>query len=134
MFSLTEEDAARGVVTHSSGNHGAALAYAAQQRGIPAYVVMPENAPKIKMANVARFGATIHLCAPTLAAREQACAELARDDRRDAHPSLRRRARDRGTGHGRARACSRTMPDLDVIIAPVGGGGLLSGTAIAAAA
>src|SRR4029434_3598102 len=73
VFSLAEETAPRGVVTHSSGNHGAALAYAAQRRGIPAFVVMPENAAKVKQANVARFGATIRFCAPTQAAREAAC-------------------------------------------------------------
>ena len=67
---------ARGVVTHSSGNHGAALAFAAARRGIPAWVVMPENAPQVKLANVRRYGATVRLCVPTLAAREAACAEL----------------------------------------------------------
>ena len=79
VFSLSDEAAARGVVTHSSGNHGAALAYAAQRRGIPAFVVMPENAAKIKQANVAHFGATIRLCAPTQAAREQACIDVQRE-------------------------------------------------------
>jgi len=69
VFSLSAEAAARGVVTHSSGNHGAALAYAAQRRGIPAFVVMPENAATIKQANVAHFGATIRLCAPMSSAR-----------------------------------------------------------------
>src|SRR5207244_7581171 len=59
VFALADTDARRGVVTHSSGNHGAALAFAARRRGIPAFVVMPENAPKVKQDNVARFGATI---------------------------------------------------------------------------
>ena len=76
VFSLPADVAGRGVVTHSSGNHGAALAYAARRRGIPAWVVMPENAPKVKIANVAREGATIRFCAPTVAAREAACAEV----------------------------------------------------------
>src|SRR5438093_5724690 len=79
VFSLDEGRAQRGVVTHSSGNHGAALAYAAQRRGIPACVVMPENAPAVKQANVRRLGATVRLCAPTVAAREAACAEVARE-------------------------------------------------------
>jgi threonine dehydratase len=74
VFSLPEGAARRGVVTHSSGNHGAALAYAARRRGIRAWVVMPENAPAVKRANVERFGATVRLCAPTVAAREAACA------------------------------------------------------------
>src|SRR5256885_16475962 len=76
VFSLSDAEARRGVVTHSSGNHGAALAYAAQRRGIPAYVVMPENAPRVKQDNVARFGATIRFCAPNVAAREAACTEV----------------------------------------------------------
>ena len=59
VFSLDEATAGRGVVTHSSGNHGAAIAYAAQRRGIPAWVVMPSNAPAVKQANVRRFGATV---------------------------------------------------------------------------
>ena len=66
VFSLDADEAERGVVTHSSGNHGAALAYAARRRGIPAWVVMPENAPAVKQANVRRFGATVRLCAPTV--------------------------------------------------------------------
>src|SRR5206468_4990361 len=76
VFSLTDEEARRGVVTHSSGNHGAALAYAAKRRGIPAFVVMPENAPKVKQENVRRFGATILFCAPSVAARETACKDV----------------------------------------------------------
>ncbi len=79
VFSLAAAEAARGVVTHSSGNHGAAVAYAAQRRGIRAFVVMPENAAKVKQANVAHFGATIRLCAPTQGAREQACADVGRE-------------------------------------------------------
>src|SRR5260221_11633330 len=81
VFALPDDVASRGVVTHSSGNHGAALAYAAQQRGIPAHVVMPSNAPKIKVANVRGFGAHVHFCAPTLTAREQTCADLERSTR-----------------------------------------------------
>ncbi len=79
VFSLAGDVARRGVVTHSSGNHGAALAYAAARRGIPAWVVMPDNAPQVKQANVRRFGATIRLCAPNVAAREAACADVQRE-------------------------------------------------------
>ncbi len=133
VFSLAEAAAARGVVTHSSGNHGAALAYAAQRRGIPAFVVMPENAAKVKQANVARFGATIRLCAPTQAAREQACADVARETGATLiHPYDDVRVI---AGQGTAAVeLLDAIPDLDVVIAPIGGGGLLSGTAIAAAA
>jgi threonine dehydratase len=70
VFSLSEDEAARGVVTHSSGNHGAALAYAAARRGIPAWIVMPDNASAIKQANVRGFGGQVRLCTPTVAARE----------------------------------------------------------------
>ncbi len=133
VFSLNDEAAARGVVTHSSGNHGAALAYAAQRRGIPAFVVMPDNAAKVKLANVAQFGATIRLCAPTQAAREQACADVARETGATlVHPYDDARVI---AGQGTAAVeLLEEIPDLDTIIAPVGGGGLLSGTAIAATA
>src|SRR5882724_4580351 len=76
VFSLREDEARRGVVTHSSGNHGAALAYAAKRRGVPAFVVMPENAPRVKQDNVRRFGATIRFCAPNVSARETACNDV----------------------------------------------------------
>src|SRR6202140_2568709 len=78
VFSLSEAEAARGVVTHSSGNHGAALALAAQMRGMRAWVVMPHNAPQVKIRAVEAYGADIWFCEPTLAAREAAAAELLR--------------------------------------------------------
>lgn len=131
VFALAADVAARGVVTHSSGNHGAALAYAAQRRGIPAHVVMPENAPKIKVANVRGFGAHVHFCAPTLKAREETCAGLARTTGATlVHPYD-----DAAVIAGQGTATLELLdaiPDLDAIVAPVGGGGLLSGTAIAA--
>jgi len=131
VFSLDEVTARRGVVTHSSGNHGAALAYAARRRGIPAWVVMPENAPAVKQANVCRFGATVRLCAPTVAAREAACDEVARATGATLiHPFD-----DARVIAGQATATVElleTVDDLDVVIAPCGGGGLMSGTAIAA--
>jgi len=133
VFSLSGEAAARGVVTHSSGNHGAALAYAAQRRGIPAFVVMPDNAAKIKQANVAHFGATIRFCAPTQTARELACADVLRETGATlVHPYDDERViAGQGTA---ALELIDAVPELDAIMAPVGGGGLLSGTAIAAAA
>ena len=131
VFSLDEATAKRGVVTHSSGNHGAALAYAASRRGIPAWVVMPENAPKVKRANVERFGATVRLCAPTVTAREAACEQVARESGATLiHPFDDPRViAGQGTA---ALELLDTVDDLDAVVAPCGGGGLLSGTAIAA--
>ncbi|HET9762263.1 MAG TPA: pyridoxal-phosphate dependent enzyme [Casimicrobiaceae bacterium] len=130
VFSLDEATAKRGVVTHSSGNHGAALAYAASRRGIPAWVVMPENAPKVKRANVERFGATVRLCAPTVTAREAACEQVARESGATLiHPFDDQRViAGQGTA---ALELLDTVDDLDAVVAPCGGGGLLSGTAIA---
>jgi threonine dehydratase len=130
VFALAPELAARGVVTHSSGNHGAALAFAARRRGIPAWVVMPENAPRVKIANVAREGATIRFCAPTVAAREAACAEVERESGATLiHPF---EHLDVIAGQGTAALeLVEAVPDLDAVVAPCGGGGLLSGTAIA---
>jgi threonine dehydratase len=131
VFSLTDGEAKRGVVTHSSGNHGAALAYAARARGIPAWVVMPENAPKVKQENVRRFGATIRFCAATVAARESACAAIqAETGAALIHPFDDPRViAGQGTA---ALELLEAVPNLDIVIAPVGGGGLLSGTAIVA--
>jgi threonine dehydratase len=131
VFSLSEAEARRGVVTHSSGNHGAALAYAAARRGIAAYVVMPENAPQVKLANVRRYGATVRLCAPTPEARAAGCAEVARQTGATlVHPFDDPRVI---AGQGTATLeLLEQVPELDVLIAPIGGGGLLSGTAIAA--
>jgi threonine dehydratase len=133
VFSLDEDQASRGVATHSSGNHGAALALAARCRGIRSYVVMPENAPRVKKEAVAGYGAEICFCKPTLRAREEGLDQVVR--RTGAtfiHPYDDRRMI---AGHGTCalELCSE-VPDLDVVIAPVGGGGLVSGTAIAVSA
>ena len=130
VFSLSEEEARRGVVTHSSGNHGAALAYAASRRGIPAYVVMPENSPRVKQENVRRFGATIRFCAPTLDAREAARVAL----QRETGAALVHPFDDPRVIAGQGTAALELLdesPGLEAVVAPVGGGGLLSGTAIA---
>ena len=131
VFSLDADEARNGVVTHSSGNHGAALAYAARRRGIPAWVVMPDNAPKVKQDNVRRLGATVRFCAPTVAARETACADVQRETGATLiHPF--------DNAHviaGQGTAAVELLDQagrLDIIVAPCGGGGLLSGTAIAA--
>jgi len=133
VFSLTDEEAPRGVVTHSSGNHGAALAYAASCRGIPAWIVMPDNAPAIKQANVRGFGGAIRFCAPTVTAREAACAAVqAETGATLVHPYNDWRViAGQGTA---ALELLDEVPDLDALIVPCGGGGLLAGTAIAAKA
>jgi len=130
VFSLSDDQARGGVVTHSSGNHGAALAYAARRRGIPAFVVMPENAARVKQENVRRFGATIRFCAPTLEARESTRIAL----QRETGATLVHPFDDPHVIAGQGTAALELLddtPGLDVVIAPVGGGGLLSGTSIA---
>lgn len=131
VFALSDEQAARGVVTHSSGNHGAALARAAQRRGIPAYVVMPHNAPRAKVQNVESFGAKVVFCEPHLTARENACARLvAEHGARLVHPFD-----DYEVMAGQGTATIELLeeaPDLDALLVPVGGGGLVGGSAVAA--
>jgi threonine dehydratase len=130
VFSLDDAEARRGVVTHSSGNHGAAVAWAAARRGIPAWVVMPENSAEIKKAAVQGLGATVRFCAPTLEARDTSCAALqAETGALLVHPYDDWRViAGQGTA---ALELLEEIPDLDAVITPVGGGGLLSGTAIA---
>ena len=131
VFSMSEAEAARGVVTHSSGNHAAALARAAQLRGVPAYIVMPHNAPKAKVASVQRLGGRITFCEPTVAAREAGAAKLIDETGAQlVHPFNDYRVM---AGQGTATLeLLEDVPDLDVVMCPVGGGGLLSGTAVAA--
>jgi threonine dehydratase len=131
VFSLTDEEAARGVVTHSSGNHAAALALAARNRGIPAYIVMPSNAPQVKKDAVAGYGGQITFCEPTLQARESTMENIReKTGATVVHPYDNERViAGQGTA---ALELLADFPDLDVIITPVGGGGLLSGTSIAA--
>jgi threonine dehydratase len=131
VFSLSDEEAACGVSTHSSGNHAQALALAAQLRGIPAYIVMPNNAPAVKKAAVAGYGGKITFCEPTLDARETTLAQIVEaTGSAVVHPYNDERVI---AGQGTATLeLLEEIPDLDVIIAPVGGGGLLSGTSIAA--
>jgi threonine dehydratase len=131
VYSLTDEEAARGVCTHSSGNHAAALALAARMRGIPAYIVMPNNAPSVKKNAVAGYGGLITFCEPTLEARESTLDRIRLDTGANVvHPYNDERVI---SGQGTAALeLLEDIPDLDVIIAPVGGGGLLSGTSIAA--
>ena len=131
VYSLSDTEAARGVCTHSSGNHAAALALAARMRGIPAYIVMPNNAPSVKKNAVAGYGGLITFCEPTLEARESTLDRIRLDTGATVvHPYNDERVI---TGQGTAALeLLEDIPDLDVIIAPVGGGGLLSGTSITA--
>lgn len=131
VFSLTDEEAQRGVVTHSSGNHAQALALAARMRGIPAYIVMPSNAPQVKKHAVAGYGGQITFCEPALEAREGTMERIRLDTGATVvHPYNDKRViAGQGTA---ALELLEDVPDLDVILAPVGGGGLLSGTSITA--
>ena len=133
VFSLTPEEAARGVVTPSSGNHGAALSRAARSRGIPAWVIMPNNSPMVKRAAVEAYGGKITLCEPTIKSRQETAAAVQQSTGAILiHPY------DNDliiAGQGTAAAeLLEEIPDLDLIIAPVSGGGLLSGTSIASKA
>jgi threonine dehydratase len=130
VLSLSDEQARLGVATHSSGNHAAALSLAARLRGAPVHVVMPSSAPAVKRAATAGYGARIVTCAPTLKAREETLAAvLAGTGASLVHPYDDARV-IAGQGTAALELVSE-VPDLDAIVAPVGGGGLLSGTAIA---
>jgi threonine dehydratase len=131
VYSLSDEEAARGVCTHSSGNHAQALALAARMRGIPAYIVMPNNAPQVKKDAVAGYGGQVTYCEPTLEARESTLERIRLDTGANVvHPYNDERVI---AGQGTATLeLINSIPDLDAVIAPVGGGGLLSGTSIAA--
>jgi threonine dehydratase len=131
VFSLPEERAARGVAAHSSGNHAAALSLAARWRGIPAFVVMPENAPAVKKAAVAGYGGNIVFCEPTLAAREKALSRVVAETGAEiVHPYDDARVIE-GQGTAALELLGQ-IEGLDIVIAPVGGGGLVGGAAIAA--
>lgn len=131
VFKLSEEEAKRGVATHSSGNHAQALSLAAKIRGIPAHIVMPKNAPEVKKRAVKGYGARITFCEPTLDARETTLQKVI--DQTGScfiHPY---NNQDIIAGQGTAALeLLDENPDLDTVLVPVGGGGLLSGTAIAA--
>ncbi len=133
VYSLSPDEAARGVVTHSSGNHAGALALAARSREIPAYIVMPRNVARPKEANVRRAGAEVILCEPTVEAREAAAAEVvARTGATMIHPY-----NDFAVMAGQGTAVLEFLeevPDLALILVPVSGGGLLAGTTVAAKA
>lgn len=131
IFSLGESEASRGVATHSSGNHAAALARAAALRGIPAHIVMPTNSPLVKQRAVQGYGGRIVFCEPTLAARESTCAQVvAETGAALVHPY-----NDYNVMAGQGTATVELLadyPEIEILLAPVGGGGLLAGTAVAA--
>jgi threonine dehydratase len=133
IFALDDATAARGILTQSSGNHGAAVALACRLRGVSATVVVPDGAPAVKLAAIAGFGARIVRCAPTMAARNATAAALLEQSGAhlvhpfdDAHVIA---------GQGTvALELMHSEPELDALLAPVGGGGLLSGCALTARA
>ena len=130
VFSIADVEALRGVATHSSGNHAAAVARAAKLRGIPAHIVMPSNSAKPKIRVVEGYGGKITFCEPTQAAREEACARILESTLATmVHPF-----EDERVMAGQGTAVLELMEDvrdLDLVLCPVGGGGLLCGTAIA---
>ena len=132
VMQLPDDVAARGVVTHSSGNHAQAIALAARMRGIPAHIVMPSNAAAPKKAAVKGYGATVVECEPNLPARESTAARVLDETGGTLispynHPHI---IAGQGTA---ALELLEQVPDLDAVVAPVGGGGLVSGTCAVAA-
>ncbi len=131
VFSLSKDELKKGVVTHSSGNHAQALALAAKIKGIPAFIVMPENAPIVKINAVKGYGAEIIFCTPTLTARESTTEEvIERTGATFIHPYD-----DFRIIAGQATAAKELIEEIDnleVLITPVGGGGLLAGSALSA--
>lgn len=131
VFSLTDAEAARGVVTQSSGNHGGAIALACRERGIPATVVVPRGASRVKLAAMEAYGARIVFCESNQASRDEVTARvLAETGAHLVHPFNDARViAGQGTA---ALELLRSAPDIDTIVVPVSGGGLLAGTALAA--
>jgi threonine dehydratase len=129
VFSLTEAQAARGVATHSSGNHALSLAYAAGRRGIPCTVVMPRTAPQAKKDAVIGYGGRIVECEPSTSSREETFARVQAETGAEfVHPYNDPRVI---AGQGTcARELNDQMPGLDIVIAPIGGGGMISGTCL----
>ena len=126
---LSDEEAAKGVCTHSSGNHAQALAFSAMKRGIASYIVMPNNVPDVKLDAVKGYGANITLCEPTLEARETTLDEITKKTGAQVvHPF-----NNPNVIAGQGTAALEMIEDLgelDAIIAPIGGGGLMSGTCV----
>src|SRR5205085_1188596 len=130
VFALDEQTAKSGVATHSSGNHGTALARAAKLRGIPAHIVMPKNSAKVKIKAVERYGAHVIFCEPNDQAREAACADVIAKTGATLIHSFENE--DVIAGQGTVAIELLEDADVDLVICPVGGGGLLAGNAVAA--
>ncbi len=129
VMSLSAEAIKNGVATQSSGNHGQALAYVAQQLGVPAYIVMPNNSAQPKIQSVEAYQGKIIFCEPTIQAREAAVAKVIQETNAYYVPPY----NDYGIIAGQATTALeliQEIPDLDMIISPIGGGGLMSGTAL----
>jgi len=129
VLSLEEKELKRGVATHSSGNHAAALALAAKMKNVPAYIVMPRTAPEIKKKAVEGYGAKIIFCEPTLKAREESLNKIIEET----HAIFIHPYDNYNVIAGQSTAAQEIfdeLHDLDFIITPVGGGGLLSGTSL----
>lgn len=131
VLQLSNSEAENGVATHSSGNHGQALAWAAQSRGIPAYIVMPKNAPAVKVAAVKAYGAEVIFCEPKLEARESGLKAVIEKTGATFVPPYNHPHIIEGQSTAAAELIEDS-PKLDAIFAPVGGGGLLAGTALSA--
>ncbi|KAL5718499.1 serine racemase [Ranunculus cassubicifolius] len=131
IFSLDDDQAAKGVVTHSSGNHAAAVSLAAKLRGIPAYIVIPKNAPECKVENVKRYGGMVYWSEATIQSRESVCAKVMEETGAIlVHPFNDGRII---SGQGTiSLELLEQIPQLDAIIVPISGGGLISGVALAA--
>jgi threonine dehydratase len=129
ILSLSDEEKSRGVGTHSSGNHAAALCLAAKMQGIKSYIVMPRNAPEIKKIAVESYGGIISFCEPTLEAREKGMDEVVARTGCTFVPSYNHPHIICGQGTA-AKELIEDTGELDIVIGPVGGGGLISGTAI----
>jgi len=130
VFALEDATAKRGVATHSSGNHGTALARAAKLRGIPAHIVMPKNSSKVKVRAVESYRAQLVFCEPTQQAREAACADVIA--KTGATPIHSFENEDVMAGQGTAVVELLEDTDVDLVMCPIGGGGLLCGTVVAA--
>jgi threonine dehydratase len=131
VFALDDQTAKRGVATHSSGNHAQALARAAGLRKIPAHIVMPSNSSKVKISAVEGYGARITLCEPNDAAREATCADIMAKTGATLIHSFENEDVMAGQGTA-ALELLEDVHDLDIVLCPVGGGGLLAGTGVAA--
>ncbi|MCS5587141.1 MAG: pyridoxal-phosphate dependent enzyme [Porticoccaceae bacterium] len=130
VFSLDDASLQQGVITHSSGNHGAALAWAAALRGAPCTVVMPENAPSVKKAAVAGYGASIEFCESNMAAREGTVARLIKEQGTNLVHPYDSDVIIAGQGTVALETLQQIEQPIDIMMAPVGGGGLLGGTSI----